>query len=175
MTSLVETVLKSLNLVSPRCSHLPVEWYSRLIHWKHVLKSTYLPYTFLSFSVAKEKPKPKKAVDLFYDDDDDDGGDIFSNKSSTPQSKKEVVEEQVKPPEKKVIVTLVLFCYVFVQIFPHSLLCSVIFRCQQELCLCLVLGLRACCRKASKNATCLPVRSLRNLKRYDRSFVTQNT
>ncbi|XP_026210937.1 WASH complex subunit 2 isoform X3 [Anabas testudineus] len=51
---------------------------------------------------AKDKPKPKKVVDLF--DEDDDDGDIFSEKFSAPppaQSKKEVVEEQGKPPDKK--------------------------------------------------------------------------
>ncbi|XP_029376448.1 WASH complex subunit 2 isoform X2 [Echeneis naucrates] len=55
-----------------------------------------------SDSTAKEKPKPKKPIDLF--DEDDEEGDIFSNKYSTPtpvQSKKDVVEEQAKPPEKK--------------------------------------------------------------------------
>lgn len=54
-----------------------------------------------SFSAAQEKPKPKKALDLF--DEDDEDGDIFSEKYSAPaQSKKEVVDEQVKQPEKKV-------------------------------------------------------------------------
>lgn len=55
------------------------------------------------FSAGQEKPKPKKAIDLF--DDDDEDGDIFSAKYSVPtpaQSKKEGVEEQVKYPEKKV-------------------------------------------------------------------------
>ncbi|XP_055018428.1 WASH complex subunit 2A-like [Boleophthalmus pectinirostris] len=52
-------------------------------------------------SAVKEKPKPKKAVDLF--DDEDEDGDLFSHKSSsTPQSKKEAEEPQVKPPEKKI-------------------------------------------------------------------------
>lgn len=54
-------------------------------------------------SAGQEKPKPKKAIDLF--DEDDEDGDIFSEKYSAPapaQSKKEVVEEQVKHPEKKV-------------------------------------------------------------------------
>ncbi|XP_044069707.1 WASH complex subunit 2 isoform X2 [Siniperca chuatsi] len=53
-----------------------------------------------SESAGQEKPKPKKAIDLF----DDEDGDIFSEKYSAPtpaQSKKEVVEEQVKHPEKK--------------------------------------------------------------------------
>lgn len=57
----------------------------------------------ISFS-AKDKPKPKKVVDLF--DEDDDDGDIFNEKFSAPppaQSKKEVVEEQGKPPDKKVM------------------------------------------------------------------------
>uniref|UniRef100_UPI0037E78F96 WASH complex subunit 2 isoform X2 n=1 Tax=Semicossyphus pulcher TaxID=241346 RepID=UPI0037E78F96 len=55
-----------------------------------------------SDSAAQEKPKPKRAVDLF--DEDDEDGDIFSEKNSVPapaQSKKEVVEEPVKHPEKK--------------------------------------------------------------------------
>lgn len=58
---------------------------------------------FLYFPAGKEKPKPKRAVDLF--DEDDEDGDIFSDKYSVPtpaQSKKEAVEEQAKPPEKKV-------------------------------------------------------------------------
>ncbi|XP_070833544.1 WASH complex subunit 2C isoform X1 [Chaetodon trifascialis] len=55
-----------------------------------------------SDSAGQEKPKPKKALDLF--DEDDEDGDIFSEKYSAPapaQSKKEVVEEPVKHPEKK--------------------------------------------------------------------------
>ncbi|XP_028278973.1 WASH complex subunit 2 isoform X3 [Parambassis ranga] len=54
-----------------------------------------------SDSGGQEKPKTKKAVDLF---DDDEDGDIFSDKYSAPtptQSKKEAEEEEVKPPEKK--------------------------------------------------------------------------
>lgn len=61
---------------------------------------------FLStFTAAKEKSKPKKAIDLF--DEDDEDGDIFSEKYSAPtptQNKK--VEEQVKPPEKKVNINI---------------------------------------------------------------------
>lgn len=52
----------------------------------------------------KDKPKPKKVIDLF--DEDDEDGDIFSEKLSAPapaQSKKEVVEDQGKPPDKKVL------------------------------------------------------------------------
>ncbi|XP_069548739.1 WASH complex subunit 2 isoform X2 [Brachyistius frenatus] len=55
-----------------------------------------------SESAGQEKPKPKKAIDLF---DDDEDGDIFGDKYTTPtptQSMKEVEGEQVKPPEKKV-------------------------------------------------------------------------
>lgn len=58
---------------------------------------------FFIFSAVKDKPKPKKVVDLF--DEEDEDGDIFSEKSSAPapaQNKKEVVEEQGKPPDKKV-------------------------------------------------------------------------
>lgn len=49
----------------------------------------------------QEKPKLKKAVDLF---DDEDGEDIFNEKYSPQptQSKKEVVEEKKKSSEKKV-------------------------------------------------------------------------
>ncbi|KAM9847428.1 WASH complex subunit 2A [Aulostomus maculatus] len=55
-----------------------------------------------SDAAGQEKPKPKKAVDLF--DEDDEEGDIFSEKYSvsTPsKSEKVVAEEPVKPPEKK--------------------------------------------------------------------------
>ncbi|KAM6997998.1 WASH complex subunit 2 isoform 3-T3 [Tautogolabrus adspersus] len=51
---------------------------------------------------GQEKPKPKKAIDLF--DEDDEDGDIFSEKNSVPapaQNEKEAVEEPVKHPEKK--------------------------------------------------------------------------
>ncbi|XP_060895771.1 WASH complex subunit 2 isoform X1 [Labrus mixtus] len=51
---------------------------------------------------GQEKPKPKKAIDLF--DEDDEDGDIFSEKNSVPapaQNKKEAVEEPIKHPEKK--------------------------------------------------------------------------
>ncbi|XP_035028958.1 WASH complex subunit 2 isoform X3 [Hippoglossus stenolepis] len=54
------------------------------------------------FNAGKEKPKPKKAIDLF--DGDDEDVDIFGNKHSAPvpaPSKKEAVVEQAKPPEKK--------------------------------------------------------------------------
>nr|XP_020457294.1 WASH complex subunit FAM21-like isoform X3 [Monopterus albus] len=57
-----------------------------------------------SDSAGMEKPKPKKAIDLF--DEDDEDGDMFSEKSNVPtpaQSKNEVVEEQGKPPDKKVL------------------------------------------------------------------------
>ncbi|CAN9499800.1 unnamed protein product [Ophioblennius macclurei] len=56
-----------------------------------------------SDSAGQEKPKPKKAIDLF-DDEEDEDGDIFSNKSSVPatsQSKTEAVGAQVSAPEKK--------------------------------------------------------------------------
>uniref|UniRef100_A0A3B3H5P7 FAM21/CAPZIP domain-containing protein n=1 Tax=Oryzias latipes TaxID=8090 RepID=A0A3B3H5P7_ORYLA len=53
-------------------------------------------------SVVQEKPKLKKAVDLF---DDEDGEDIFNEKYSPQptQSKKEVVEEKKKSSEKKML------------------------------------------------------------------------
>lgn len=56
------------------------------------------------WTAGQEKPKPKKAIDLF-DDVEDEDGDIFGDKHSAPavtQAKKEVEAEQVKPPEKKV-------------------------------------------------------------------------
>ncbi|XP_041866716.1 WASH complex subunit 2 isoform X2 [Melanotaenia boesemani] len=57
-----------------------------------------------SDSAAQEKPKPKKAIDLF-DDEDDEDSDIFSNKYNAPtgSQSKEVVKEKDKPPEKKIL------------------------------------------------------------------------
>ncbi|KAM9726555.1 WASH complex subunit 2 isoform 3-T3 [Menidia menidia] len=49
-------------------------------------------------SVAPEKPKPKRAIDLF-DDEEDEDGDIFS---APPVTQSKRVEERDKPPEKKV-------------------------------------------------------------------------
>ncbi|KAM6915944.1 WASH complex subunit 2A [Xenentodon cancila] len=58
-----------------------------------------------SDSAVQEKPKPKKAIDLF-DDEDEEDGDIFNDKYSAPpstQSKKEVVKENVKPAVSKIL------------------------------------------------------------------------
>lgn len=55
------------------------------------------------FPAAKDKPKPKKVIDLF--DEDDEEGDIFSEKldaTAPVQGTKEVAEEKGNPPDKKV-------------------------------------------------------------------------
>ena len=81
--------------------------------------SPLLFHVFPCFLAGQEKPKSKKAIDLF--DEDDEDVDLFGNKTSAPvpaPSQKEAVVEQAKPPEKKVKINIITFNLVYL----HSVL-----------------------------------------------------